>query len=207
MTELSDAQITLLIGRKRKTGKIFSTLENRNKFPAMYTPEDVGRLIETDRNHDCLSGPATQTILRREYQIFNKKEYAQISLISSSHIYNLRKRRQYQSRTLFCKKTRPVPVNIGQRHKPRPFGKPGFIRVDTVHQGDLEKEKGVYHINLVDEVTQWELVFSVPKISEYFLLPALEEAFRQFPFLVINFHSDNRSEYIDHIVEKLLNKL
>jgi hypothetical protein len=26
-----------------------------------------------------------------------------------------------------------------------------------VHQGDQEGHKGVYHINAVDEVTQWEV--------------------------------------------------
>jgi transposase InsO family protein len=83
----------------------------------------------------------------------------------------------------------------------------GFIRVDSVHQGDKDKEKGVYHINLVDEVTQTEVVVTVEGISEFFLLPALEDALTQFPFMIINFHSDNGSEYINKTVAKLLNKL
>jgi hypothetical protein len=91
--------------------------------------------------------------------------------------------------------------------KPRPEGQPGFIRVDSVHQGDLDKQKGVYHINLVDEVTQTEVVVTVEGISEYFLTPALEDALAQFPFMIINFHSDNGSEYINKTVARLLNKL
>jgi hypothetical protein len=32
----------------------------------------------------------------------------------------------------------------------------GFLRVDTVHQGEREGSKGVHHINAVAEVTQWQ---------------------------------------------------
>jgi hypothetical protein len=98
-------------------------------------------------------------------------------------------------------------VQIGERRKPNPEGKPGFIRIDTVHQGDQDKQKGVYHINAVDEVTQFEVVFSVEKISETCLIPALEVLLKTFPFTIINFHSDNGSEYINKFVVKLLKKL
>jgi hypothetical protein len=39
--------------------------------------------------------------------------------------------------------------------KPQPQGKPGYLRADTIHQGGQEGQKGVYHINTVDELTQW----------------------------------------------------
>jgi hypothetical protein len=91
--------------------------------------------------------------------------------------------------------------------KPNPRGIPGFIRVDTVHQGDLNGKKGVYHVNLVDEVTQWEVVVAVEEISEHFLLPLLEVALREFPFKLSNFHSDNGSEFINYKVAALLEKL
>jgi hypothetical protein len=71
----------------------------------------------------------------------------------------------------------------------------------------LAKEKGVYHINLVDEVTQWEIVGAAEKISEHYLLPLPESALDQFPFKIKGFHSDNGSEYINKIVARLLNKL
>ena len=32
---------------------------------------------------------------------------------------------------------------------------PYLVLASTVHQGDLDGEKGVYHINAVDEVTQF----------------------------------------------------
>ena len=76
-----------------------------------------------------------------------------------------------------------------------------------MHQGDNGNEKGVYHINLVDEVTQWQVVCCVEGISERFLIPALEKALSLFPFEIVNFHSDNGSEYINYTVATLLEKM
>jgi transposase InsO family protein len=104
-------------------------------------------------------------------------------------------------------KTRPTPVSIGERRKPEPGGRPGYLRVDTVHQGDLDGVKGVYHINLVDEVTQWEVVGAVERISENYLEPLLRRLLKQFPFRILGFHSDNGSEFINHSVAEMLNKL
>jgi len=154
-----------------------------------------------------MSGPAVKEILEREYSIFRKSEYRNISKISTPHIYNLRQTRQYVSHSLTVKKTNPVKILIGKRTKPDNQGKPGFLRVDTVHQGDMEKEKGIYHINIVDEATQWEIVGCVERISEEYLKPLLEDLLNQFPFVIINFHSDNGSEYINKVVAELLNKL
>lgn len=207
MTGLSDARAQKLISRKKRFGKLWLGSTRKHKFVRKYLPEDVARLIETDNAHSRLSGPATKDILKREYEIFKKEEYKNISKISASHIYNLRETNQYRSHCLTIKKTNPVKVRIGERRKPEPDGKPGYLRVDSVHQGDMEKEKGVYHINITDEVTQWEIVGCVEKISEYYLLPLLEDLILQFPFLIINFHSDNGSEYINKVVAKLLNKL
>ena len=207
MTGYSDAQLTRLIAKKRKCGKILADTTRHYHFSRKYTPEDIGRLIETDKVHNHLSGPATKKILEREYAIFRKEEFIRLKDISSYHIYNLRETRQYQSNTRFFVKTRPVKNNIGERTKPEPEGKPGYLRVDTVHQGDLEKEKGVYHINLIDEVIQWEILGSVERISEHYLEPLLEDALEQFPFDILGFHSDNGSEYINKVVAALLNKL
>ena len=104
-------------------------------------------------------------------------------------------------------RTRPRQVAIGERRKPRPEGRPGFVRVDTVHQGDLDGVKGVYHINVVDEVTQYQAVGSVETISERHLLPVLEQLLAAFPFAILGFHSDNGSEYVNRRVAKLLEQL
>ncbi len=62
--------------------------------------------------------------------------------------------------------------SIGHRRAPQSNGRPGYLRVDSVHQGDLDKRKGLYHINAVDEVTQFEIVVAVERISERFMIPA-----------------------------------
>jgi hypothetical protein len=54
--------------------------------------------------------------------------------------------------------TKPTAVSIADRRRPEPQGRPGYLRVDTVHQGDWDGAKGVYHINAVDAVTQWQVV-------------------------------------------------
>ena len=104
-------------------------------------------------------------------------------------------------------KTRAVQIRIGERRRPRPEGRPGFLRVDSVHQGDLDGIKGLYHINLVDEVTQFQFVGSVERISEHFLLPVLAALLDAFPFAILGFHSDNGSEYVNHRIAALLEKL
>ena len=89
---------------------------------------------------------------------------------------------------------------------PGPTGSPASYG-DTVHQGDLDGVKGVYHINTVDEVTQYEHIGCVQAISERFLLPVLEANLRAYPFPIQGFHTDNGSEYINQRVAALLNKL
>jgi len=208
MTGYSDAQVTRLIRKKKKTKHVLATPSpTHSTFSTIYTTSDVARLIEVDAAHGRLSGQATKKLFQRAYEIFHDEQFVRLKDISVSHLYNLRDRRQYVSHATTWTKTRPTAVPIGERRKPSPDGKPGYIRVDSVHQGDQDKEKGVYHINLVDEVTQWELVGCVEGISEAFLAPLLEMLLEQFPFRLIEFHSDNGSEYINYVVAKLLNKL
>lgn len=207
MTGYSDSQLGKLIRKKRDFGKIKAGDRKRHSFPTTYTTDDIALLVKTDNAHERLAGRATKEIFIREYERFKNLKYSRLKNISISHIYNLRIKNQYVTASLTYTKTQANAVPIGERRKPYPDGKPGYIRVDSVHQGDLDKEKGVYHINMVDEVTQWEIVGSVEKISEQYLEVLLEELIKQFPFRIINFHSDNGSEYINKTVAKLLNKL
>ena len=207
VTEYSPAQLSRLINKKKKTGKVRRSETQRNRFEQRYGVSDIELLLKTDNAHARISGPATKKILEREYVVFGKTEYENIKRISSSHIYNLRQTRQYVSQALTFEKTNPVDRNIGERRKPRPDGKPGFLRVDSVHQGDKNGEKGVYHVNIVDEVTQFEWVGCVETISELHLKPLLENLLKQIPFKVWNFHSDNGSEYINHVVAEILQYL
>ena len=67
-----------------------------------------------------------------------------------AHLYNLRRAAGYQrARGTVPRKTHSVQRPIGARRAPQPNGLPGFIRVDSVHQGDLDGIKGVYLINAV----------------------------------------------------------
>ncbi len=207
MTGLSRAQVTRLIGRYRERGVVEERRYRRNRFASHYQPADVELLAAVDEAHETLSGPATQKILYREFYDYADARYCRLATISAPHIYNLRKSRVYRERKITFEKTRPVQVAIGERRRPDPQGRPGYLRIDTVHQGDLEGIKGVYHINAVDEVTQWQIVGATAHISEAWLMPVLEAILRQFPFGIVGFHSDNGSEFINHTVAKLLNKL
>lgn len=158
MTGLSQSQACRIIARKRKHGKVFLNSSARHRFPRKYDPIDIALLMKTDNAHQRLSGQATKTILRRECKTFGKAEYGNIHQISIAHIYNLRATRQYKSYSLTINKTQSRQTPIGQRQKPEPYGSPGFLRVDSVHQGDYGKQKGVYHINIVDETSQWEII-------------------------------------------------
>ena len=207
MTGYSNTQINRLIQRKRATGRVRAEKRTQPVFPRVYTADDIALLGAVDNAEQRRTGGAVQKTFQDMYTVYGDQKFERLSKISVSHIYNLRGTRQYETSTLTYTKTNPTSVSIGMRMKPRPEGKPGFIRVDSVHQGDKDKEKGVYHINLVDEVTQSEVVVTTEGISEYFLLPVLEDALTQFPFRIINFHSDNGSEYLNKTVARLLNKL
>ena len=146
-----------------------------------------------------LSEDATKEILRREFEVFHHQNYQTISRISHSHIGNLRHNPSYRSFWINHTKARQIPIGITR--PPENFGKPGSIRIDSVSQKD------VYHINSVDEITQWEIVFCVPQLSESCMIPALREIFAQYPFRIFNFHSDRGKETINYLVAELLQRL
>ena len=207
MTRYSWSQLKRLIVQYREKRWIGRTASNRHTFAMHYTHSDVLLLAKTDEAHQTLSGPATKKLFERAYQVYGDPAYERLAYISVSHLYNLRKGTFYQRQRRHFTKTQKSAVQIGIRRKPNPQGQPGYIRIDTVHQGDQDKQKGVYHINAVDEVTQFEVICSVEKISENYLIPVLEELLAAFPFVILGFHSDNGSEYINNVVAKLLNKL
>lgn len=207
MTGYSETQVDRLIARKKKVGRIVKQKRTQPNFPRIYTPEDVALLAEVDNAEGRRTGGALKKTFFDMFHLYKDDRFKRLANISISHIYNLRGTQVYTSKSLTYTKTNPVKVDIGIRKKPQPHGKPGFLRVDSVHQGDLDKQKGVYHVNLVDEVTQAEVVVTIEGITEFFLIPALEDAIEQFPFRILGFHSDNGSEYINKRTADLLNKL
>jgi transposase InsO family protein len=207
MTGLSRAQATRLIAGYRKCGRVKAAAYQRAKFATRYTTADVDLLAYVDKAHGNLSGPATRRIIEREFSEYDQSAYEKLSAISVAHLYRLRNSAAYRKRNTSYQPTRPTPIPIGQRRKPQPRGLPGHLRIDTVHQGDQDGRKGLYHINAVDEVTQWEIVAATPHISELWLLPVLEAMLAQFPFVIRGFHSDNGSEFINYTAAHLLEKL
>jgi len=155
-----------------------------------------------------LSGAASACVLRRMRDVYHDGRFVRLVGISVSRLYNLRHSTLYRNQRVVQTKTRsPRASTIGVRRALTPEGRPGFIRIDSVHQGDWDGTKGLYHINAVDCVTQWQVVASVQTISEAFLLPVIEHMLEQFPFRIQGFHSDNGSEYVNHHIARLLGKL
>jgi len=208
MTGLSRQQVTRLVRQYRKDGKLSKQpCAPKQGFTYRYTAADVLLLAEIDVLHGTLSGPATKKLMERALLVFGDARFERLAGISVSHLYNLRGSKPYQNKRRHWSKTRPTGIPIGKRRAPQPNGMPGYIRIDSVHQGDLDGVKGVYHINAVDCVTQMQFVATCEKISEAYLLPVIRQLLDGFPFVILGFHSDNGSEYINYQVAKLLEKL
>jgi len=204
----SRQQVTRLVKRGGKQRPLTKRYHgSRTSFACTYTSADVLLLAHTDTLHGTLSGLATKKLMERACHVFGDTRYERLAIISVAHLYNLRKRTGYLRQRQVWTKTRPVTIPIGERRAPAPNNQPGYLRVDSVHQGDQDGVKGVYHINTVDCVTQYEGVATCERISEAFLIPVLEALLQSFPFVIKGFHSDNGSEYINAHVAKLLNKL
>jgi transposase InsO family protein len=207
-TGYGPAQVKRLVARAAAGQR----LRRRYRAPAhpfarRFTPADVKLLATVDAACDTLSGPATAHLLRRAFTEYGDVRFARLATVSVAHLYNLRACDTYRRQRVVRTATRPSSNPIGTRRAPAPEGRAGFIRIDSVHQGDLDGAKGVYYINAVDCVTQWQVVACCERISEAFLLPVLEDLLAAFPFAIRGFHADNGSEYINGRVAALLAKL
>jgi hypothetical protein len=204
---LSRAQLTRLIRRWMDTRRIERKPARRPNFGRHYTEADIALLAEVDAVHEDLSGPAVRHLLEREFEVYGNEKFRRLAGISASHIYNLRKSAGYGKLRVRVHHTQGRQVSIGERRQPDPKGLPGYLRVDTVHQGQHDGKPGVYHLNAVDTVTQWQVVGCLATICERDLIPVLEAMLHQFPFRILGFHCDNGSEFLNHKVVQLLNKL
>lgn len=206
-TNYSKSQLTRLIKEKKMAGTLkYGKGKKRNQFKQIYTKEDARLLAEADNAYQRMSGDSMRKIFRDEFGLYGKKEYERLAKISHGHFYRLRDSDTYKETALTVGRTISVNRAIGIRKKPDPQGKPGYIRADTVHQGDFEGVKGVYHVNLVDEVTQWEILFCVESITEDSMAYVLEQALKLFPFKIVGFHSDNGGENINQSVSVVLQR-
>ena len=208
VTGYSRPQVTRQIRQYRETGRVRLKEYKRNKFEKKYTNKDIQLLAQTAELHDYPNGAALKKTLERMANTYGEEEYRNIAAISVSHIYNLQKTVSYQRSVPFYQETKKTKGRvIGERCKPEPGGRPGYLRVDTMHQGDRDGQKGVYHINTVDEIVQWEVVGAAEKITDTQLLPLLGKIIASYPYRIINFHADNGSEYVNSKVAEMLNNL
>ena len=203
----SRQQITRLVKQYRDTGRLVRRQRTAKGFSRRFTDDDIRLLVTMDMRHNTPNGLTMKKLCERAYVVFDEQAYHRLASISVAHLYNLRKSTPYLRQRRHQEKTRSKTSHIGERRKPQPDGKPGYLRIDTVHQGDWDKQKGVYHINAVDEVIQMEMVLSLEKISECYLIPILKQLLADFPLVIQGFHSDNGSEYINKRVAELLEKL
>src|SRR5271157_960811 len=142
LTGLSRAQLGRLIGRWKACRELRPKAVERPVFARRYTVADVALLAAVDAAHEGLSGPATKRILERECAVYGQAEYARLARISVAHLYNLRQREEYRRRRGAPEHTVAVARRWGERRRPEPLGRPGYLRVDTVHQG----AGGPYHL-------------------------------------------------------------
>ncbi|MEO5785365.1 MAG: hypothetical protein ABIS17_07650, partial [Casimicrobiaceae bacterium] len=149
---------TRLIAQCLKSGRL------RQRYTATatshtrkFTPDDIVLLAELDSLHGTLSGPVTQVLLQRACHHFGQAAYPRLATISVSPLYNLRAKPLYQQRRVHFTKTQSRPSSIGIRRAPAPEGRLGSSASIPEHQGDHNGIKGLYHINAVDIVTQWEV--------------------------------------------------
>jgi len=198
LTGYRKTQLSQLIKRAGQ-GELKRQLYRRVRPHRIYTSSDIKLLEKTDERHLRLSEMAVKETLRRENEVFGCREYQTIARISHGHVTNLRHSSVYRSSWINHTKARQIPIGITM--PPENFARPGSIRVDTVHQRD------VYHLNSVDEITQWEVVVCVPQICEACILPAIEDMIDQYPFVIFNFHSDRGGENINYEVADLLQRL
>lgn len=207
VTGYSLAQTKRLIRQYAKSGKVTVRAARNNGFTRTYTDADIRLLVGMDECHGQPSGAVLKKLCERAYQQFGLAQYQRLSHISVSHLYNLRASTAYQRQRRTLTKTRPRQAPIGVRRKPCPNQQPGYIRIDSVHQGDQGRRKGVYHINAVDEVTQFQVMVTLQGITEEHMIPALKQLLGTFPFKIKGFHADNGGEYINYSVAGLLETL
>jgi len=130
-----------------------------------------------------------------------------LATISVAHLYNLRHHQRYRERLLNYTKTRPLrfPSVSAQASATRPAG--AFCAWTRMHQGDQPDAKGVYHINAVDEVTQWRW----PVQRRAFRKPILSRFWRiccvSFRFASWASHRQRSECHLHMTVAELLEKL
>lgn len=203
----SSAQVKRLVARVLDGQALqLRYVTSSTAYARRFTDQDIALLAQIDQAFDTLSGAATTHVLWRQWYVYGDARFERLSTISVSHLYNLRSSQRYERQRVHRSKTTSSPrcAHIGERRPPRPQGHAGHIRIDSVHQGDHDGIKGVYHINAVDIVTQWQVVVCTEHISHSFMSTVVELLIAQFPFKLRGIHADNGVEYINERMSELM---
>ena len=174
VTGWSRAHTTRLIGQYRKTGRIEDRRRGATRpFERRYTAADIRLLAEVDEKLGGVCGPSTRRVMQRQYELFGDRRFERLAGLSNSHLYRVRHSTTYRRRR--NPTTKPTQVSIGERRKPHPQGRPGFLpgglgapRRPRWPQGVVRSQP---HVDAVR-------VRAVEAISERFVVPALEAASR-----------------------------
>ena len=206
VTGLSRAQITRLLSQHRATGKLADHRRaTRRSFARRYTKTDVELLAELDTLHGTPSGPAARVYCVRACHRFGDRRFERLADISNSHLYNLRRSAAYRThREKTPDPKHPVPWTTGERWRPGPFEQPGHVRVVAALQPDLPGRRALYHLILVDEVTQFQFVQSVEDLAPPALGPCLATVREAFPFGLRGFHAGPGAETTSHTAAAVL---
>ena len=125
----SRPQITRLVAQWRKRRLAAVPLAKRYCAPSApfarkYTPGDVSLLVQMDKAHEDVCGPAVAHLLKRAYTLYGDARYERLAGLSVSHLYNLRKSTGYQrQRASYLGLIYQDPPGV-QRHR-RAQGTPG----------------------------------------------------------------------------------
>ena len=134
-TGISRKQMERLVRQWRETGVVRDRRADGpgRPFARRYTPVDIRLLADVDEAFGQMSGLATREVLRRQFEVFGDARFEHLAAISNGHVYNLRGSATYCAKRTVWTKTQPATVAIGLRQAPEPEGRPGHVRVDTVH--------------------------------------------------------------------------
>ena len=147
---ICDAPATMAARSTRASSGAGPTTVSRNihwssgTAPRPHAASDVELLAEMNRAHEHVCGPANAYLLQYAHTVSGDPRYERLADLSLSHKYNPRKRADYQARRVIFVETSEVGHPIGLRKAASPNGRADFVRINTVHQGNLGDVKSVH---------------------------------------------------------------
>jgi hypothetical protein len=117
-------QLTQLLAQHRKTGRLQRYQRTVSGFKQKCTEKDIRLLAAVNERHTLAGMPPRNCVSSPVNSMARPMMPA-----LSSHLYNLRKSSTYSPQRRHFENTRSKLSTIGDRHKPRPDGQPGYIRI------------------------------------------------------------------------------